>query len=179
MSIKTTSAEGVAYRGVSYTASSFKIDADGFTTTYTLYYNAKADATVSSVDTFMDENARKDAGWVIVPKASSVTDEDYDKDGFTYDNVKAINYNGKLTFTPNKFGSYALVCNASSEYTTRTDAAFSIVHVTEDPAKVKVPSTWLKDNVWSVVFLSVGTLCLAGIIVLLCIKPKDEKVEDD
>ncbi len=175
MSIETTSAKVDAYRGVSCTVSNIKVEGEGFKTEYALYYNSKADATVTDVDDFTKEGS----DWVKIPKASSVTDEDYDKDGYDYDAIKTINYNGKLTFTPNKFGSYAIVCNASSEYTTRTAESFSVIRVTADPAKVKVPSTWLKDNVWSVVFLSVGTLCLAGIIVLLCIKPKDEKVEEN
>ena len=35
-----------------------------------------------------------------------------------------------------------------------------------------------ENNIWSVVFLGVGTLSLIGIIILLCIKPKEETDND-
>jgi hypothetical protein len=166
MTVSAPTAGGVAYRGVSYTSASFKLDADGFNTEYTLYYNASKTATAD------------DDGWVKIPKASTVKEGYSDENGNTYASVKAINYDGKLSFKPTKIGSYKIVCNVSSSYTTRTAEANTIVRVTSDPVTVKVPSTWLQDNVWSVVFLSIGTLCLAGIIVLLCIKPKDENNAD-
>jgi hypothetical protein len=49
-----------------------------------------------------------------------------------------------------------------------------IIKVEKEASVVKVDNKWLQNNVWSVVFLSIGTLCLIGIIVLLCIKPKEE-----
>ena len=69
-------------------------------------------------------------------------------------------------------------CKSVSEYTTRTDSAYSIVNITSTPKVVEVPNYWLRDNIWTVVFFSVGTLCLIGIIILLCIKPKDETEVD-
>ena len=38
---------------------------------------------------------------------------------------------------------------------------------------------WFRNNVWSIVFLSVGTLSLIGIIILLFIKPKEEVETDE
>ncbi len=159
--------DGVGYVGVKYRAPEFKIEAEGCKTTYVLKYNKKANA------------SKDDAGWIVIPKASSVTKEDYsDEYGNTYSSVKAINYDGELTFTPNAAGSYMIECNAVSEYTTRTDSAYSIVDISSKPKVVEVPNYWLRDNIWTVVFFSVGTLCLIGIIVLLCIKPKDETEVD-
>lgn len=160
MSIKAPATEdATAYRGVTYTSASFKIDAEGFKTEYKLYFNSNKDA------------AAADEGWQEIPKASTVKEENYPDD---YEAFKSINYDGKLTFKPIKLGAYKIVCSASSEYTTRTDEASTIIRVENEPKTVKIPSTWLQDNVWSVVFLSIGTLCLVGIIVLLCIKPKEE-----
>ena len=158
---------GVGYIGVKYKAPAFKIEAEGCKTTYVLKYNPKSNAT------------KEDEGWIIIPKVSSVTKEDYSDDyGNTYSSVKSINYDGELTFTPTKAGSYMIECTAVSEYTTRTDSAYSIVNITSSPKVVEVPNYWLRDNIWTVVFFSVGTLCLIGIIVLLCIKPKDETEVD-
>jgi hypothetical protein len=167
ITIETSPVKGVAYKGIKFTASAFKIDADGCDTTYTLYYNA-------------DKNAEQDSnGWVAIPAKSSVKDKTYtDNDGNTYNSVMSVAYDGERTFVPTKYGSYMIKCYASSEHTIRTAEAYSIVRVTDAPSFVEVPSTWLRDNVWSVVFLSVGTLCLIGIIVLLCIKPKEETESD-
>ena len=166
ISIKTSNIEGLGYIGVEYKAAKFDVNAEGCTTTYTLYYNENPDA------------ERNDNGWKVIPVASKLTDKNYDQDGISYSFVKSVNYDGALTFTPTKKGAYKIECQAVSEYTTRTDSAYSIVSITKTPQTVEVPNYWLRDNVWSVVFFSVGTICLIGIIVLLCIKPKEEINED-
>ncbi len=155
--------QGKGYKGASYTASRFIVDASGCNITYKLYYNADINATKTS------------SGWVEIPASSKVTDTEYDKDGYTYDDVKAIGYNGVLSFTPDKVGAYMIECTAISKTTARENSANSeIIKIVDEPVVVTPPSEWLQNNVWSVVFLSVGTLCLIGIIVLLCIKPKEE-----
>lgn len=159
--------QGKGFKNVSYTASKFTIDAVGCNTTYTLYYNADKAATESS------------GGWVEIPKSASVTDKEYSKDGYTYDDIKAIAYNGNLTFTPNKTGAYMIKCEAVSAVTSRGDSASTIIVIENEASPVKVYTDWLENNVWSVVFLGVGGLCLIGIIVLLCIKPKDETESDN
>ena len=113
-------------------------------------------------------------GWVAIPQASLITDTNYNKDGFTYDEVKEINFNGKLEFTPTRIGSYMIKCTASSTTSPREASANTFISVNAKPTPVEVPSDWLEKNVWSVVFLGVGSLCLIGIVVLLCIKPKEQ-----
>ncbi len=166
ISIEKSEAEGVGFKGIKYKASKFKIQAEGCKTTYTLYYNEKVGA------------EKDDAGWIVIPAAAKITSESYkDNYGNTYESVKAVGYDGVLTFVPTKYGSYMIECVATSDYTTRTGSDYTILSVDEvnsNPTFVEVPNYWLRDNVWSVVFLSVGTLCLIGIIVLLFIKPKDE-----
>ncbi|MBE5754667.1 MAG: hypothetical protein E7340_05005 [Clostridiales bacterium] len=166
ISIEKSEAKGVGFKGIKYKASKFNVQAEGCKTTYTLYYNEKVGA------------EKEDDGWVVIPAASKVTSESYsDNYGNTYESVKAVGYDGTLTFVPTKYGSYMIECVATSDYTTRTGSDYTILSVDEvnsNPTFVEVPNYWLRDNVWSVVFLSVGTLCLIGIIVLLFIKPKDE-----
>ncbi len=154
-----TQAKG--YIGVSYSAADFSITATSYTSQYKLYY--------SETDT-------ETSVWKEIPKASSVKEGDT-IDGFTYDEVQKIAYNGTLNFTPQKAGYYKLECVITSRNSEKTETAQSTVTVTEKPTVVKPDSNWLQNNVWSVVFLSVGTVCLIAIIVLLCIKPKD-KVDD-
>ncbi len=165
--VKAPEIQGDGYLGVKYTASKFDIDADGRTLKYELFYNAKKDLKDATAE-----------GWVAIPQASLITDTNYDKDGFDYEEVKEIDFNGKLTFKPTRIGSYMIKCTASSSTSPRTASADTFISVNEKPAVVKVPSQWLANNVWTVVFLGVGTLCLIGIIVLLCIKPKEQVDKD-
>ena len=167
ISVERAIAQGVGYVGVNYTASKFTVEASGCKLTYKLYYTSstKAEANDSNVV------------WKEIPKASSVK-SGYNKDGFDYAAVKAINYDGTLTFKPTKIGSYKIVCTATSEVSDRKDEDATVIRVYGEPTVYEAPSTWLRDNAWSVVFLSVGTLCLIGIIVLLFIKPKDD-VDND
>lgn len=162
ITITPATVQGKGYKGASYTASKFTVDATGCTVTYKLYYNANSDAKADA------------EGWVEIPSSSSITDTDYNENGYSYSDVQSIAYNGSLTFVPNKIGSYKIVCTASSKTTAREESASTIIKIENEPAVVKPASEWLQNNVWSVVFLSVGTLCLIGIIVLLFIKPKEE-----
>ena len=164
ISVKSVSEQLEGFVGVKYTAAKFDVVASNYTETYVLKY-------------CKTESANED-DWVEIPKASAIKDTSYNQDGFTYDQIKAIAYDGQLSFKPDRTGYYKIICSVESETTGRRDEATSdVIEVLRSPNYVKPDSKWLQNNVWSVVFLSVGTLCLAGIIVLLVIKPKNE--EDD
>ena len=147
------------YVGVVYKATAFEVVAGGYSTNYKLYYNS-------------DLNATKDSnGWKEI-----LTVKDFTSSGegeYTIDQLRKIAYDGQLTFKPDQVGSYKIDCHVYSDKSYRDATESTIIRIVDNPVPVKPASTWLRDNVWSVVFLSVGTLCLAGIIVLLCIKPKD------
>ena len=158
--------QGKGYKGVEYKASKFIIDAEGCIVKYQLFYNSNINANAG------------DNGWVEIPKADLITDEKYDKDGFDYNAVKEVAYNGELTFVPTRIGAYKIVCTATSSFSERESEDATIIKVESAPKVVEVPSKWLENNLWSVIFLSVGTLCLIGIVVLLFVKPKDKKEEN-
>lgn len=158
--VKAAKAQGNGYKGTKYTASKFEISAANSTISYTLWYNSDPTATVDS------------EGWVEIKKYTDVS-EDYSENGYTYEILKSINYDGELVFKPNKVGSYKIVCKAVSKVSYNVAEDSALIRI-KDEGKVVVPDNhWLENNVWSVVFLSVGSLCLIGIVVLLFIKPKD------
>lgn len=167
--VERAKAQADGYKGIKHVASRFTIDASGCTTTYVLYYNA-------------NENAPEDdKNWILVPRVADLKEDEYNEkygsSDYDYKEAKTVAYDGKLTFVPTRTGAYKIVCTATSDLSSRTSSDYTIIKVI-DPETVEAPSTWLQDNVWSVVFLSVGTLCLIGIIVLLCIKPKEEADND-
>lgn len=155
--------QGLGYVGVEYRASAFDVNADGCKVVYTLYYNANADANDA------------DDGWIEIPNASTTTDKAFDDGNYNYEEVQAIGFKNSTTFTPDKAGAYKLVCTATSNVTSRFDSEYSIIVVTDEIVTVTpVDTTWVQENVWTIVFLGVGTLCLVAIVVLLFIKPKDK-----
>lgn len=156
---------GTGYVGTQYTASEFDINASGFNTDYALYYNPNKNANSES------------SGWVAIPKASSMTDTDYNENGYTYADIMSIAYDGALQFTPNKEGAYMITCTVSSKVTTRSETAYQIIKVDGAKAAVNPSEPLSTRTVLAIVFLSIGTLSLIGILVLLFIKPK-EKTEE-
>lgn len=166
MSVEVTDKQGKGYLNTKYTASAFKIQSSGYNVTYTLYYNATENATADTEK------------WVKVPKLSDVTEE-YNENGFTYSDIEKTGYDGEYTFTPVKKGTYRIDCEITSDMSERHSEGSTFISVTEEPKVVKVDTHWLRNNIWSVVFLSIGTLSLIGIIVLLFIKPKEEAETDE
>lgn len=156
--------QGDGYVGVEYKATAFKISSSGYTAKYSLWYSA----------TKIEKNSTE---WVQITKASDAKDEGEDYGGYTYEQIKAINYDGNLSFSPDKVGYYKIDCNVTSSSAERSVSESVIIKVGETTV-VRPDSHWLEKNVWSVVFLSVGTLCLIAIIVLLCIKPKEDEDDD-
>lgn len=159
ISVEVPATQGAGYLNTKYVASGFEV-LSGSNVTYTLYYNEKTDAKADS------------EGWVAVS-----TESEY----FTEDEIESIGYDGKYTFTPIKIGSYKIKCEASSgtSSSARYAEGATVISVAEEPSKVTPDNRWFQNNVWSIVFLSVGTLSLIGIIVLLFIKPKEEVETDE
>ena len=167
--IEVTAAETQekGYLNTEYTFTSFTVIASSYTPSYKLLYSATKDGEYKE----------------IAAKSTLPSDEDdyddEDKD-FTYNEINGFAYDGKLTFTPIKKGYYKVECVVTSNSQTRSvEAETQVVEISESPTVVKPDTHWLQNHVWSVVFLSIGTLCLIAIIVLLCVKPKEEKEDED
>ncbi len=160
-------AQDNGYVGTLYNASDFTVKYSGYTLSYELYYNPVVEAVAGEL--------KAEDGWIKIPVSSSVTEDDEFEDGLDYDKVKDIAYNGSLSFKPDAIGKYVIKCTATSQKSVRSAEAISEIVVEKEQTVVKPASDWLENNVWSVVFLGVGTLCLIGIVILLCIKPKERE----
>ena len=161
LTVKAPSSESLGFVGVKCTTANFTIEAVGYNQVYTLKYNKNANATADN------------SGWVEV-KAIKDIDSSYSDANFTYAQLSAIAYDGKLTFTPNATGSYMIECKIVSDYSSRIGEGHTIIRVSGAPSVVQPGNYWLENNVWSVVFLSIGFVCLVGIVALLFVKPKDK-----
>lgn len=153
---------GKGYLNTEYTFSAFNVEASSYTPSYRLLYSETKNGEYKE----------------IIAKSKIDDEDDYDNEDFTYAEMTGFAYDGKLTFTPVKKGFYKVECTVSSEKVRFEVKETDAVEITEKPSVVKPDTHWLENNVWSVVFLGIGTLCLIGIVVLLFIKPKEE-IDDD
>lgn len=148
-----------------YTMSKFTFTGNYSEPVYELWYNKDSKATI---------NKLQGADWVKIPVASEVKKTDVMPKGFTYAQVQSIGYEGELSFTPVKTGRYVIKCTVDSKTSINANPVsdYAYVEVTSAPTVVTPATDWLGDNLSSVIFLSIGTACLIGIVALLFIKPK-------
>ncbi len=155
---------GKGYVGELYSATDFIFNASNYTKTYKLFYNSKLDA------------AAEDDGWVEIIASEELTDS-YENEVFSADDIKNIEYNGRLSFTPDRAGRYKITCTIVSDNSTRSDEA-SAVFTVDKPLVVKPYLPMPTREVLAIVFLSVGGVCLVGIIALIFVKPKEKSDEE-
>ena len=140
------------YKGVKNTAASFTIEAsDDRTVAYKLEY----------------KNGNE---WVEIKQ---YTDDAAEYGFFSAEDTKNMAYDGTLTFTPVKTGTYRFTCTVTLKNFSGTAEATSEI-IVNDVTTVKPDDHFFENNIGSFIFLGIGTLALAGVIVLLCIKPKEE-----
>ena len=133
--------------GQRYFAYRFKVDAFGCDIKYTLWYNPDLDATKDS------------DGWVEIPSFTGIN-RGY-KGDYTFEELRAIDYNGELNFTPDKIGAYMIKCDATStQSVTNNGGDFVIVRV-EKEGLISQLVDMVKVNLWSYIFLAIGvfTMC--------------------
>ena len=146
--------------GVRYVANKFNITASGYTTTYKLFYNANV-------------NANKDTttGWVEIVAFKKASEDG--ANGYSYEELRAINYDGEVSFTPDKLGAYKIECEVTSQKSYKSASDTTYIKINAEPTIVEPANYWFRDNLASLVFLGIGVVCLIAIVVLLFIKPKD------
>ena len=152
-------------KGVTRTAKEFEIEkSSGDSETYELFYKSG------------DE-------WVKIEKYESGKVKNYYTDmykssavKYTDDDIASINYNGERKFTPNKTGMYKIVCTVSEKNSSQVASGETFINVKDVTVVVPATPTWVEENLASFIFLVIGGLALIGLIVVACIKPKDEEL---
>lgn len=147
------------YLNLEYTKVSdcFTITSASYKAKYALYYLASAEAVVKNTDeTTAEYLARIEAAGGV-----NVTED--------YENFES----GSTNFTPEKKGYYYVEIFLKDENNLEAHEVSKAIDVTNEFKTVKKESEFFKNNVTSLVFLSISALCFIAIIVLLCIKPKE------
>ena len=161
------------YVDVVYSVSDFDIVAtSGYAEEYQLYYlELKAGV---GTPTLAQVNEAEKAGSISqYGEWKEIEKYDSDKDSDDGDNAYSWNPDSSLSFVPQKIGFYKVGVTVYSDNFDGV-SSFKVINVSSESESVRGETHWLQNNILSVVFLSVGVLCLIGIVVLLLIKPKDK-----
>ncbi len=145
-----------AFLNLAYEVECFTITATGAQTKYKLYYSeSKVDTTASD---YMD-------------KLTEVTEEN----GFEEKNL--LN-ESSLSFTPVKKGYYYVALEVRDTANVPANVISNPIAALDEFKEVKLEfdiGAFLSNNLMSVICIGVALICLVAIIVLLCVKPKEEK----
>ncbi len=96
--------------------------------------------------------------------------------------------NSSKSFVPQETGFYLVTCTIESTAITGSSGvtpnipsvtAYLAISVSEQPSTIKGESTWARDNVASIVLLSVAGAALIGIILLIFIRPREKQDLDE
>ncbi|MBO7377329.1 MAG: hypothetical protein J6U35_00445, partial [Clostridia bacterium] len=163
------------YVGTSYTGvRSFNTKGNDITTVYSLWYNSDAKATAGSF------SAEENSGWYDIS-----TEEKYNavKSTMNWDaDFATLAWNdGSLSFTPVAAGSYVVRCMASDGEANTAFVNTEAINVAGAIKEVEIdkPSVWFQENWRSLLFLGIALLSLIGIVILIFVKPKEEKPAED
>lgn len=187
---ETPGLQSTAYAGTSYSSASFKINgiSGSYDTVYRLflfdraaYYNGEGKTLTyrEFVDgmTSLYENAATQKYFREIPSLSDLeeTDPEYElyKD-YAFDK-------SSTTFTPQDNNAFYMIrAEVTDKHMVSEPVTCSLGIVASVTAKqLKGESDWLKNNVTSIVLLSIAGAALIGIILLLVIKPKDKGDVDE
>ena len=155
-----TSEQG--FLNLQYSIDCFTITAANYEAEYTLYYS--------------ENEYDKDS-------SEYATDTDYIKavksDSTLVDVTEALLDRSDLTFTPDKKGYYYVLVRAVDDANGSETAMSRAISVQKEYTKVvkEKTQTFIKENVISVVFLSISLVSFIAFIIVICIKPKEKSVE--
>lgn len=151
-----------AYLNLEYTKVSdcFTITATDYKSEYSLYF------TTELVEYTEGESTEAYLAKIKAAKGFKNLTED-DKD---YAKFKT----GSLTFTPDTKGYYYVGLRVVDAYNMEDNVISKPIDCTKQFTRVKQEKEFFKYNTTSIIFLSISAACFIAIIVLLCIKPKEE-----
>lgn len=93
-----------------------------------------------------------------------------------YEEHRKLNWNAtSVSFTPQSVDDfYVIELNLKDNRSQRQEEYFATVAASVPTTALKGESDWAKNNMTSIILLTVSGICLIALIVLLIIKPKDK-----
>lgn len=168
--------DDTGYVDATYTVEDFEIVgiSGSYTEHYRLYYFEAKDPTrgltPSQLRTADENGTISELGeWKLINKYDDMLDDDDENN----DNDYSWNPDSSLSFVPQERGFYKVELIVTSDNLgAKTEAKY--IEIAADADVIRGETYWLENNIWSLVFLGIGVLCLIGIVVILLIKPKDK-----
>jgi len=159
----SSNSTAAGFVNVKYTKlSTFTVLGVDTTTTYKLYYNANANAA----------GPENGGDW------KEISDEEVFNTVFADKEYSDLGWSSStLDFVPVAKGAYVVKCEVVDGAANSVEAFSGIVKVEGGITKAEIArvQVWFENNWKSLIFLGIALLSLIGIIVLLFVKPKEEK----
>ena len=156
-----------AYIGLEYKIDCFNVTASDYTTEYKLYFIPSSNASAN-----YDKDAEK---YDIAANGDSL----YIADVLANPDVKDVTElldTSSMKFKPEEKGYYyALLDIYSNNGYGRDEVMSYAIACLDEYTEVVTEKQFFKYNATSIIFLSISALSFIGIIVVLCIKPKQQK----
>ncbi len=188
ISIETPEEQDTAYVGSSYTPESFDINGVSYNTEYNLYLfnNDKyfEDKGVAlTYEQFLEQkdellNDDVNRKWFTYIYSSSELNEGTEE----YEKYNEYAWNSSsLTFVPQDENAFYLIQCVVKSTTGSAQEATAYMAIASAPQVKPLTGedTWVRDNMISIVLLSIAGVSLIGIVLLIVIKPKDKGDLDD
>lgn len=188
ISIEEPEEQETAYVGKNFTADSFEVKGISTKSVNTLYrfnselYAADHDGRVLSYENFMEIKGELFDGegrkyFINIPAVA-----DLEEGSAEYEQFASYGWDASTrTFVPQDGNAfYLVVCEATSTQFPDMPSvkAYMGIAASVTPDPIKGEDTWVKDNMISIILLTIAGAAFIGIILLLVIKPK-EKVDID
>lgn len=184
ISVEDPGEQNTAYVGTSFTAPSFKIEGIATSTEYTLYrFNNdlyfEDNGETMTYQNFMSNKESLFEGVGRKYFTNIVAKSDLDEKSEDYEEYSAYEWDASSrSFVPQDANSFYLIkCEVTStRFPTQPKVSgYMGVAAADIPDSIAGENTWLRDNITSVILLSIAGAALLGIILLLVIKPRDKK----
>lgn len=183
ISVEAPGEQSTAYVGATYTAEAFEIEGISTKATYSLYcfnhdlYADDHDGKVITYQEFMDnkkELFEKNRNYFTYVKPQSELVEGTDE----YDEFNAYAWNPSArSFVPQDANAFYLIkCDVTSARMPSREAVseYMGIAISATPNPIKGEDTWVRDNMTSIILLSIAGAAFIGIILLIFIKPKNK-----
>ncbi|MBO4989741.1 MAG: hypothetical protein J6D37_05365 [Clostridia bacterium] len=183
VSVENVTTVKTGYIDATISASAFTINAvSGYDAVYKLYYFdnvAYHEATgeyIGSKQLSADPAAYKDYFDEIDPYNSAIKEED--EAWSSTDNAYEWSTSSR-SFVPQKTGFYIVEVEViDAELYGVSAYAYQTIQIIAEQDIIKGETTWVQDNIASIVLLSVAAVALIGIVVVIVIDPKEKDLDE-
>ncbi len=198
--VETPGAQNIAYVGTTYSSISFDINgvSGKYTTEYTLYKFDRAEYVkdngsitynkfveedengVTFVETLFEDAQSRSKYFTTITPLSKLTDEEKDEDSDNYNEMAAYAWNGSSSFVPQDENAFYVVrLEVEDNVYHKQVVKYMAINSTKEAKQLEGENDWLKNNVVSIVLLSIAGACFIALVVLFILGRSKKDIDEE